>query len=80
MKYSQSDGKPAKLQTCKYRNKSTRMQSFSYPEKKVKNPLLSNLLRPFLLGRIKNSAKNLQNQKICVHLHPLSEKAIALVR
>ena len=80
MKYSQSDGKPAKLQTCKYRNKSTRMQSFSYPEKKVKNPLLSNLLRPFLLGRIKNSVKNLQNQKICVHLHPLSEKAIALVR
>lgn len=80
MKYSQSDGKPAKLQTCKYRNKSTRMQSFSYPEKKFKNPLLSNLLRPFLLGRIKNSAKNLQNQKICVHLHPLSEKAIALVR
>ena len=80
MKYSQSDGKPAKLQTCKYRNKSTRMQSFSYPEKKVKNPLLSDLLRPFLLGRIKNSAKNLQNQKICVHLHPLSEKAIALVR
>ncbi len=56
------------------------MQSFSYPEKKVKNPLLSNLLRPFLLGRIKNSVKNLQNQKICVHLHPLSEKAIALVR
>ena len=80
MKYYQSDGKPAKLQTCKYRNKSTRMQSFSYPEKKVKNPLLINLLRPFLLGRIKNSAKNLQNQKICVHLHPLSEKAIALVR
>ena len=80
MKYSQSDGKPAKLQTCKYRNKSTRMQSFSYPEKKVKNPLLSGSFSPFLLGRIKNSAKNLQNQKICVHLHPLSEKAIALVR
>ena len=56
------------------------MQNFSYPEKKVKNPLLINLLRPFLLGRLKNSAKNLQNQKICVHLHPLSEKAIALVR
>ena len=56
------------------------MQSFSYPEEKVKNPLLSNLLRPFLLGRIKKSAKNLQNQKIGVHLHPLSEKAIALVR
>ncbi len=56
------------------------MQSFSYPEEKVKNPLLSDSFRPFLLGRIKNSAKNLQNQKICVHLHPLSEKAIALVR
>lgn len=56
------------------------MQSFSYPEEKVENPLLSGSFRPFLLGRIKNSAKNLQNQKICVHLHPLSEKAIALVR
>lgn len=56
------------------------MQSFSHPEEKVKNPLLSNLLRPFLLERIKFSAKNLQNQKICVHLHPLSEKATALVR
>lgn len=56
------------------------MQSFSRPRKKVENPLLSNLLGPFLLERIKISAKNLQNQKICVLLHPLSEKATALVR
>lgn len=56
------------------------MQSFSHPEEKVKNPLLSDSFGPFLLERTKNSAKNLQNQKICVHLHPLSKKATALVR
>lgn len=56
------------------------MQSFSHPEEKVENPLLSDSFRPFLLERIKNQQKNLQNQKICVHLHPLSEKATALVR
>lgn len=56
------------------------MQNFGRPGKKVKNPLLSDSFGPFLLERIKISAKNLQNQKICVHLHPLSEKATALVR
>lgn len=39
------------------------MQSFSHPEEKVKNPLLSNLLGPFLLERIKNSAKKFAESK-----------------
>lgn|GEM_PF-5665453 len=39
------------------------MQSFSHPSKKVKNPLLSNLLRPFLLERIKNPAKKFAESK-----------------
>lgn len=39
------------------------MQSFSHPEEKVKNPLLSNILRPFLLERIKNSAKKFAESK-----------------
>lgn len=95
MKYSQSDEKPPSYKhanikinrlVCKVlairkrKLKMTRMQSFSSPREKVENPLLSDSFRPFLLEKIKNSAKNLQNQKICVHLHPLSEKATALVR
>lgn len=39
------------------------MQSFSHPEEKVKNPLRSNLLRPFLLERIKKSAKKFAESK-----------------
>lgn len=39
------------------------MQSFSHPEEKVKNPLLSNLLRPFLLERIKIPAKKFAESK-----------------
>lgn len=39
------------------------MQSFSRPRKKVENPLLSNLLGPFLLERIKISAKKFAESK-----------------
>lgn len=39
------------------------MQSFSHPEEKVKNPLPSNLLRPFLLERIKIPAKKFAESK-----------------
>lgn len=39
------------------------MQSFSHPGKKVENPLLSNLLGPFLLERIKISAKKFAESK-----------------
>lgn len=80
MKYSQSDGKPPSYKHANIEINRLVCKVLAIPEEKVKNPLLSNILRPFLLERIKNSAKNLQNQKICVHLHPLSEKATALVR
>lgn len=78
MKYSQSDGKPPSYKhanikinrlVCKVlairkrKLKMTRMQSFSSPREKVENPLLRNLLGPFLLERIKNSAKKFAESK-----------------
>ena len=80
MKYSQSDGKPPSYKHANIKINRLVCKVLAIRKRKLKNPLLSNLLRPFLLEGIKNSAKNLQNQKICVHLHPLSEKATALVR